>query len=124
MLDSLRGFAKSWPGKIMGGFLLVGIAGFGINNVITDLGTNTVARVGDEEINSREFLRAYQSQMNRVAQQIGSVPIPKSGNPARQRENFELGGSSLSDDQVAAITALGRPDGRLFGGDPNTHEEM
>lgn len=74
MLDSLRGFAKSWPGKIMGGFLLVGIAGFGINNVITDLGTNTVARVGDEEINSREFLRAYQSQINQVAQQIGSVP--------------------------------------------------
>ncbi|WP_108397416.1 peptidylprolyl isomerase [Devosia submarina] len=74
MLDSLRGFAKSWPGKIMGAFLLVGVAGFGINNVITDLGTNTVARVGDEEINSREFLRAYQGQINRVAQQIGSVP--------------------------------------------------
>lgn len=76
MLDSLRGFAKSWPGKIMGGFLLVGIAGFGINNVITDLGTNTVARVGDREINSREFLRAYQAQINQVAQQIGSVPTP------------------------------------------------
>jgi peptidyl-prolyl cis-trans isomerase D len=74
MLDSLRDFAKSWPGKIMGGFLLVGVAGFGISNVITDLGTNTVARVGDEEINSREFLRAYQSQINQVSQQIGSVP--------------------------------------------------
>jgi peptidyl-prolyl cis-trans isomerase D len=77
MLDSLRGFAKSWPGKIMGAFLLVGVAGFGINNVITDFGTNTVARVGDEEINSRDFLRAYQSQINQVAQQIGSVPTPE-----------------------------------------------
>jgi len=74
MLDSLRAFAKSWPGKIMGGFLLVGIAGFGINNVITDLGSNNVARVGSQDISSRDFLRAYQSQMNRVAQQIGSVP--------------------------------------------------
>ncbi len=74
MLDSLRVFAKSWPGKIMGACLLVGLAGFGINNVITDLGSNTVARVGDEEINSREFLRAYQSQLNQVAQQLGSVP--------------------------------------------------
>ncbi|GLQ09429.1 peptidyl-prolyl cis-trans isomerase [Devosia yakushimensis] len=74
MLDSLRGFAKSWPGKVMGAFLLVGVAGFGINNVITDLGTNTVARVGNEEINSRQFLRAYQSQMNQVAQRLGSVP--------------------------------------------------
>ena len=58
----------------MGAFLLVGVAGFGINNVIVDLGSNTVARVGNEEINSREFLRAYQSQINRVATQFGSVP--------------------------------------------------
>ncbi|MGV3575073.1 MAG: SurA N-terminal domain-containing protein [Devosia sp.] len=74
MLDGLRGFAKSWPGKIMGAFLLVGVAGFGINNVITDLGSSTVARVGDQEITSREFLRAYQSQANNLANQIGRVP--------------------------------------------------
>lgn len=74
MLDGLRGFAKSWPGKILGAFLLVGVAGFGINNVITDLGSNTVARVGDQEITSREFLRAYQSQANNLAQQIGRIP--------------------------------------------------
>lgn len=74
MLDGLRSFAKSWPGKILGAFLLVGVAGFGINNVITDLGSNTVARVGDQEITSREFLRAYQSQANNLANQIGRVP--------------------------------------------------
>lgn len=74
MLDGLRLFAKSWPGKILGAFLLVGVAGFGINNVITDLGSNTVARVGDQEITSREFLRAYQSQANNLARQIGRVP--------------------------------------------------
>ncbi|WDR03274.1 peptidylprolyl isomerase [Devosia algicola] len=74
MLDSLRIFAKSWPGKIMGGFLLVGLAGFGINNVITSLGSNTVARVGDVEITSRDFLRDYQNQLNRVANQIGRMP--------------------------------------------------
>ena len=55
-------------------FLLVGVAGFGINNVIVDLGSNTVARVGNEEITSREFLRAYQSQANSIAQQLGSMP--------------------------------------------------
>lgn len=58
----------------MGAFLLVGVAGFGINNVITDLGSNTVARVGDQEITSREFLRAYQTQANNLANQIGRVP--------------------------------------------------
>lgn len=74
MLDGLRLFAKSWPGKILGAFLLVGVAGFGINNVIADLGSNTVARVGDQEITSRQFLRAYQSQVSRLANQIGRVP--------------------------------------------------
>ena len=33
-------------------------------------------------------------------------------------------GFELSDEEMAAITGLGRPDGRLFGGDPVTHEEM
>ena len=68
----------------MGAFLLVGIAGFGINNVIVDLGSNTVARVGNEEITSREFLRAYQSQANSIAQQLGSMPT------ASQAEAFGI----------------------------------
>jgi 2,5-diketo-D-gluconate reductase A len=56
--------------------------------------------------------------------QRGIVPLPKSANPERQRSNFELPGDDLSADEIAAIAALGKPDGRLFGGDPNTHEEM
>lgn len=56
--------------------------------------------------------------------QLGSVPIPKSATPERQRQNLDVFGFELTDEEVAAITALGRPDGRLFGGDPDTHEEM
>lgn len=56
--------------------------------------------------------------------QRGVVPIPKSSKPERQRENLDIFGFELSDDEVSAITALGRSDGRLFGGDPNTHEEQ
>jgi 2,5-diketo-D-gluconate reductase A len=56
--------------------------------------------------------------------QLGSLPIPKSATPERQRQNLDVDGFVLTDDEVAAITALGRPDGRLFGGDPDTHEEM
>jgi 2,5-diketo-D-gluconate reductase A len=52
------------------------------------------------------------------------VPIPKSGDPTRQRQNLDVLSYQLSAEEVAAITALGRPDGRLFGGDPNSHEEM
>jgi len=56
--------------------------------------------------------------------QLGSVPIPKSATPERQRLNLDVFGFELTDDEMAAITALGRPDGRLFGGDPDTHEEQ
>ncbi|MBI2243187.1 MAG: aldo/keto reductase [Nocardioides sp.] len=56
--------------------------------------------------------------------QLGSIPIPKSATPERQRQNLDVFGFELSEDEVAAITALGRPDGRLFGGDPDVHEEM
>jgi 2,5-diketo-D-gluconate reductase A len=56
--------------------------------------------------------------------QIGSLPIPKSATPGRQRENYDVFGFQLSDDEVAAITALGEDGGRLFGGDPEVHEEM
>jgi diketogulonate reductase-like aldo/keto reductase len=56
--------------------------------------------------------------------QLGSVPIPKSATPERQRQNLDVFGFELSQDEVAAISALDRPDGRLFGGDPDTHEEL
>jgi 2,5-diketo-D-gluconate reductase A len=56
--------------------------------------------------------------------QLGSIPIPKSQTRARQEANLDVFGLELSEDEVAAITALGRRDGRLFGGDPDTHEEM
>ena len=56
--------------------------------------------------------------------QLGAVPIPKSATPQRQRENLDVFGFALSEEEMAAITALGRADGRLFGGDPDHHEEM
>ena len=56
--------------------------------------------------------------------QRGVVPIPKSADAARQIENLDVFGFELSDGEIAAITALGRPDGRLFDGDPDQHEEM
>jgi 2,5-diketo-D-gluconate reductase A len=54
----------------------------------------------------------------------GPIPIPKAASPQRQRENLDVFGFELTDGEVAAITALGRSDGRLFGGDPDTHEEQ
>jgi 2,5-diketo-D-gluconate reductase A len=56
--------------------------------------------------------------------ELGAVPIPKSATPERQRRNLDVFGFSLAPEEVAAISALARPDGRLFGGDPDTHEEQ
>jgi diketogulonate reductase-like aldo/keto reductase len=56
--------------------------------------------------------------------QLGNVPIPKSSTPSRQAENLDVFGFELTPAEVDAITALGKPDGRLFGGDPTTHEEQ
>jgi diketogulonate reductase-like aldo/keto reductase len=54
--------------------------------------------------------------------QLGSIPIPKSADAGRQRENLDVFGFELSDAEMAAISAL--ESGRLWDGDPNTHEEF
>jgi diketogulonate reductase-like aldo/keto reductase len=56
--------------------------------------------------------------------QLGSVPIPKSTISDHQLANGDIFDFELSDEQVDAITGLGREDGRLFGGDPDEHYEM
>ncbi|HTN56521.1 MAG TPA: aldo/keto reductase [Microbacterium sp.] len=54
----------------------------------------------------------------------GVVCIPKASSTEHQQANLDAASVVLDDGEVDAITSLGRPDGRLFGGDPATHEEM
>ena len=56
--------------------------------------------------------------------QLGAVPLPKSASPSRQAENLSVFDFELDDAQVAAISALGRADGRITGADPSVHEEF
>jgi diketogulonate reductase-like aldo/keto reductase len=56
--------------------------------------------------------------------QLDAVPVPKSAGAARQLENLSVFDFELDDAQLAAISALGRPGGRLFDADPATHEEL
>ncbi|HEY0917868.1 peptidylprolyl isomerase [Devosia sp.] len=76
MLDSFRNITKTWFGKVLGAFLIVGLAGFGISNVIFDIGTTTVAKVGNEEISTRDFQRAYSNELDRITQQFGQALTP------------------------------------------------
>ncbi|MFE7122769.1 aldo/keto reductase [Streptomyces sp. NPDC057617] len=53
--------------------------------------------------------------------QLGAVPVPKSADPRRQRENLDIFGFELTEDEMARISA--GPHRRL-GGDPEVHEEF
>jgi diketogulonate reductase-like aldo/keto reductase len=56
--------------------------------------------------------------------QLGAVPLPKSGRATRRRENADVFDFSLTDSEMFTITALGDSGGRLWGGDPDTNEEL
>lgn len=56
--------------------------------------------------------------------QRNCIPIPKSANRKRMADNYNVFDFQLSELEMEQITALGRSDGRLFDGDPNTHEEL
>ena len=53
--------------------------------------------------------------------QLGAVPIPKSSDPERQRQNLDVFGFELDASQLDAIAD--RPHRRI-GGDPEVHEEF
>jgi len=56
--------------------------------------------------------------------QLGAIPIPKASSPAHQQENLDVFDFSLSDEEMRAIAALTRADGRTNGQDPATYEEF
>ena len=56
--------------------------------------------------------------------QLGVLPRPKSANAARRAENLDIAGFELDAADMASIAQLTRPTGRLFDGDPRTHEEF
>jgi peptidyl-prolyl cis-trans isomerase D len=74
MLEALRHFGNTWYGKIFFGILMVGLAGFGVSDVWTTLGSTDVATIGGNPISQRDFQRAYTNALNAVARQTGQMP--------------------------------------------------
>lgn len=56
--------------------------------------------------------------------QLGTIPIPKSASPARQRENISIFDFSLDETDMNDIAALTLPDGRMNDQDPAVYEEF
>ncbi|RYE83188.1 MAG: hypothetical protein EOP19_14435, partial [Hyphomicrobiales bacterium] len=98
MLEGFRAISRTWFGKILGAFLIVGLAGFGISNVLLDLGSAKVAQVGSQEVSARAFQREYQNRLNQFARQIGRLPTTE--------EAVALGVPSMVLTQLGAEAAL------------------
>lgn len=71
MLDSLRKGAGSWAAKILLGLLILSFAVWGIADVYTGFGRQSLASVGSREISTAEFEQAYQSQINALSNRLG-----------------------------------------------------
>lgn len=54
--------------------------------------------------------------------ELGAIPIPKSSHPERRTQNLDVFGFGLAPEEVEAISSLSR--GRIWGADPDTHEEQ
>jgi peptidyl-prolyl cis-trans isomerase D len=74
MLNIFRSITRTWFGRILGVFLIIGLAGFGVTGVIDTLGSGTIATAAGTDISSRDFQRAYQNQLNAFMQQNGRMP--------------------------------------------------
>ena len=77
MLDTIKRLSSTWVAKIFMGVLILSFGLSGIAYVFTDLGSSSVARVGNESISAVDFDRAYRNQLNNFAQQYGQVPTPE-----------------------------------------------
>lgn len=56
--------------------------------------------------------------------QLGAMPIPKSGDVDRQRENLDVFDFELTADDLRTISQYDRPDGRNKDQDPSVYEEF
>ncbi len=71
-----------------------------------------------------EVNRSFVQTLLRWHIQRGTIPIPKSADPVRQRENLNVFDFTLTHEQVDRISSLARSDGRLKGQDPAVYEEF
>jgi peptidyl-prolyl cis-trans isomerase D len=70
-LDTLRKGAGRTFGLILVGLLVVSFAIWGIADIFTGYGQQTLIRVGDTDINAQDYLRAQQDVLRSMSQQAG-----------------------------------------------------
>ncbi|MGH6736317.1 MAG: peptidyl-prolyl cis-trans isomerase [Methyloceanibacter sp.] len=115
-LDTLRKGAARTLGLILVGLLVVSFAIWGIADIFTGYGQQTLIRVGDTELTSQDYLRAQQEVLRSMSQQAGrSLSIQEAralGLDARVLERL-IGGAAV--DTHANHLGLGVSDDALLG---------
>ena len=114
-LDTLRKGAARTFGLILVGLLVVSFAIWGITDIFTGYGRQTLIQVGDTEINQQDYLRAQQDVLRSMSQQAGrSLSIQEAralGLDARVLERL-IGGAAV--DTHAKHLGLGISDDALL----------
>lgn len=128
MLELLRAVSKTWIAKIAIFILSLSFGAWGISDVLTSFGSDTIARVGGEDITIKQFQRAYQQQLNSIARQIGKVPTPQEamamGIPNQVLANLS---ANAAIDHVTARLGLGASTAqlaRILREDPNFSDSL
>lgn len=57
MLNAIRRLASTWVGKIIGALLVIAMATFGLPTILQTLNTNSILKVGGEDITITDFQR-------------------------------------------------------------------
>lgn len=76
MLNTMRKYATGWVAQILLGLLVLSFAVWGIADVFTGVGNHSVARVGDTDISSVNFDRAYRRELQAMSQRVGQQITP------------------------------------------------
>jgi peptidyl-prolyl cis-trans isomerase D len=71
MLDALRRGATTWVAKILFAILVLSFAIWGVADVFRGYGQGELAQVGNTEITTDEFQRAYQQELDAMSRQFG-----------------------------------------------------
>ena len=72
MLNSIRNWVNTLGAKILLGLLVLAFAAWGIEGVFAARGQTVVATVGDAEIESETFARAFEGRLQQLRQSTGS----------------------------------------------------
>nr|WP_106779448.1 aldo/keto reductase [Lysinibacillus timonensis] len=98
-------------------------------NIATESWSPFTRGIKDIEIDSLQTIAANHNKtipqiILRWHYQLGAISIPKSASPVRQLENISIFDFSLDDVEMAMISSLSKPDGRIANQDPAVYEEF